>query len=274
MGLTILQLYITVYAIIFNMPNDKTGPLKPIKWYKDMASGKGRLEAEAFLVEGTRAINQVMSSNPDQIIEIVSTAELPPSCSSYSGRLVTERQLHSISSTKTPQSTIAVVRLPLDIYSDNLPEDTGTKILLLEDVQDPGNVGTLIRSAVALGFSGVILTEKCADPLSPKCIQSTAGTVLSLWIRRTPHYLELVGKLKSGGYFVVAADLRGEEDTRVLQQQDKLLLALGNEAAGLSKSLLNAANYRLRIPIVQGKAESLNVAACGAICMYLSYHIY
>jgi len=141
-------------------------------------------------------------------------------------------------------------------------------------VQDPGNVGTLIRSAVAFGFSGVILTEKCADALSPKCIQSTAGTVLSLWIRRTPQHLELVEKLKSGGYFVVAADLRGEEATQVLQQQDKLLLVLGNEAAGLSKSLLNAANYRLRIPIVKEKAESLNVAACGAICMYLSCRIY
>jgi len=107
------------------MPNDKTSPLKPIKWYKDLAAGKGRLEAKAFLVEGTRAINQVMSNNPDQIIEIVSTMELPPSYYSYSRRLVTERQLHSISSTKTPQSTIAVVRLPLDIYSDKLPEDTG-----------------------------------------------------------------------------------------------------------------------------------------------------
>ncbi|MCX6006477.1 MAG: RNA methyltransferase [Chloroflexi bacterium] len=252
------------------MPDDKTGPLKPIKWYKDLAAGKERLEAGAFLVEGTRAINQVTGSKPDEIIEILSTGNLSPAYSDYTVRVVTERQLHSISSTKTPQSTIAVVRLPLDIYSDHLPDYTGAKILLLEDIQDPGNVGTLIRSAVAFGFSGVILTEKCADPLSPKCIQSTAGTVLSLWIRRTSHYMELVEKLKLGGYFMVAADLRGEEDTTVLQQQDKLLLALGNEASGLSKSVLNAANYRLKIPIVQEKAESLNVAACGAICMYLS----
>ncbi len=252
------------------MPDDRTGPLKPIKWYKNLASSKERLEAKAFLVEGTRAINQVISSKPDEIIEILSTGDLPPAYSDYAVRVVTERQLHSISSTKTPQSTIAVVHLPLEIYTDHLPDDTGAKILLLEDIQDPGNVGTLIRSAVAFGFSGVILTEKCADPLSPKCIQSTAGTVLSLWIRRTPRYMELVEKLKTGGYFLIAADLRGEEDTTVLQQQDKLLLALGNEASGLSKSILNTVDYRLKIPIVQEKAESLNVAACGAICMYLS----
>ena len=253
------------------MPDDRTGPLKPIKWYKDLAAREGRLEAGAFLVEGTRAINQIMGNNPHEIIEILSNEDLPRAYRDYKVRIVTERQLHSISSTKTPQSIIAVVRMPPDIYSDHLPDNTGAKILLLEDVQDPGNVGTLIRSAVAFGFSGVILTEKCADPLSPKCIQSTAGTLLSLWIRRTSHYLELVEQLKHGGYFVVAADLRGEEDTTVLQQQDKLLLALGNEASGLSKSALNAADYRVKIPIAQGKAESLNVAACGAICMYLSY---
>jgi TrmH family RNA methyltransferase len=252
------------------MPDDRTGPLKPIQWYKDLAAREGRFEARAFLVEGTRAVNQIMGNNPHEIIEILCIDDLPPAYSDYKVRIVTERQLHSISSIKTPQSTIAVVRMPPDICSEHLPDTTGAKILLLEDIQDPGNVGTLIRSAVAFGFSGVILTEKCADPLSPKCAQSTAGTVLSLWIRKSPHYLELMEKLKYDGYFMIATDLRGKEDTTVLHKQEKLVLVLGNEASGLSKSVLNAANYRLKIPIAQGKAESLNVAACGAICMYLS----
>jgi TrmH family RNA methyltransferase len=252
------------------MPSDRTYPLKPIQWYKDLAAREGRIEARAFLVEGTRAMNQIMGNNPHEIIEILSTEDLPPAYMDYKVRIVTERQLHSISSTKTPQSTIAVVRMPLDIYSEHFPDTPGAKILLLEDIQDPGNTGTLIRSAVAFGFSGAILTEKCADPLSPKCVQSTAGTVLSLWIRRGPHYLEFIDKLKHAGYSVVAADLRGREDTTVLQKQGKLMLVLGNEASGLSESVLNAADYRLKIPIAQGKAESLNVAACGAICMYLS----
>ena len=160
----------------------------------------------------------------------------------------------------------------MDTYSDRLPDNTGAKILLLEDVQDPGNVGTLIRTAAAFDYSGVILTEKCADPLSPKCVQSTAGTVFSLWIRRTARYLELAEELKHSGYSLVAADLGGVEDTSVLQRRNKLLLALGNEASGLSDSVLNASDYRLRVPTIRGKAESLNVAACGAICMYLSYH--
>jgi len=256
------------------MPDDRTIVLKPIKWYKNLATRKGRLEAEAFLIEGDRTIKQIISSNPDDIIEIVSTEELSPFYHKYSKRLVTDSQLRSICSTKAPQGIIAVVRLPLDTYSDQLPDNIGAKILLLEDVQDPGNVGTLIRTAVAFDFSGVILTEKCADPLSPKCVQSTVGTVLSLWIRRTSRYLELVEELKHNGYSLVAADLGGAEDPSVLQCQNKLLLALGNEASGLSDSVLNASNHRLRVPTIQGKAESLNVAACGAICMYLSYHKY
>jgi TrmH family RNA methyltransferase len=252
------------------MPDD-TPALKPIKWYKNLATRKGRLEAKAFLVEGDRAIKQIISSNPDDIVEIVSTGELSPIYNQYPKRLVTDSQLCSICSTKTPQGIVAVVRLPLDTYSDQLPANTGAKILLLEDIQDPGNVGTLIRTAAAFDYSGIILTEKCANPLSPKCVQSTAGTVLSLWIRRTSRYLELVEELKQGGYSLVAADLAGAEDPSVLQCRNKLLLALGNEASGLSDFVLNASDHRLRVSTMRGKAESLNVAACGAICMYLSY---
>jgi len=250
--------------------NGETAPLKPLKWYKKLATRKGRLEAGAFLVEGDRAIKQIINSHPSEIIEILTTGEPPLTYHDYPGRLVTDSQLRSLCFTRTPQGTMAVVRLPLDTYSDQLPQNIGPKILLLEDIQDPGNVGTLIRTAAAFNFSGVILTEKCADPLSPKCVQSTAGTVLSVWLRRTSRYLELVEALKKNGYYLVAAELNGVEEPSILCRQDKLLLALGNEASGLSKPILNTSDYRLRIPTIREKAESLNVAACGAICMYLS----
>ena len=245
-------------------------PLKPLKWYKKLATKKGRLEAEAFLVEGDRAIKQIIGSSPDEIIEILTVEEPLPAYRNYAVRLVTESQLRSICLTRTPQGTMAVVRLPADMRSDCLPGDAGNKVLLLEDIQDPGNVGTLIRTAAAFDFSGVIMTENCADPLSPKCVQATAGTVLSVWLRRTRQYLELVRALRTGGYAIIAAELNGAAEPSVLRRRSKLLLALGNEAAGLSRALLDAADYRLRIPTVREKAESLNVAACGAICMYLS----
>jgi len=167
-------------------------------------------------------------------------------------------------------SALNIGNLPRNTFSDYLPETIGTKILFLEDIQDPGNVGTLIRSAAAFNFSGVILSSKCADPLSQKCVQSTAGAVLSVWIRKTASYLELLKQLKNNGYSLIAADLKGMKDTSILYNQNKLLLALGNEASGLSESVLNTSKHRFQIPIIRQQAESLNVAVCGAICMYLS----
>jgi TrmH family RNA methyltransferase len=244
--------------------------LRPLNWYRKLVQRKERLKAGAFLIEGARAISQVIENHPDEILEILAVEEPPPAYRRYPVRQVTESQFRSISRAKTPQGIAAVIRLPLEIYSAGLPEQVSGKVLLMEDIQDPGNVGTLIRTAAAFDYSGVIMTESCADPFSPKCIQSTAGSVLSLWLRRTDRYLELTGELKKNGYELAAAELGGDAGPEVLRGREKLLLALGNEAAGLSPELLETADYRFRLPTVSSKAESLNVAACGAICIYLS----
>ncbi len=248
-------------------------PQKPLKWYRNLATRKGRLEAGAFVVEGNRAINQIIASRPGEIIEILAVEEPPPPYRNYAMRLLTEKQFAYVSSNRTPQGIMAVVRMPVDIYSGHLPDDAGSKILLLEDVQDPGNVGTLIRTAAAFNFSGVVLTEKCADPLAPKCVQASAGAILSLWLRKSAQYLEIASNLRKRNFPLIAADLKGTAEPSILSHQSRLILALGNEAAGLSQALLEMADYRVRIPTAREKAESLNVAACGAICMYLSPQI-
>jgi len=252
------------------MKDYSSRPLKPLKWYKDLSSHRGRLAAGAFLVESPRAIDQVARSSPGSIMEILYMGEPPSICNKYPSRLLTDSQMHAISAARTSQGIMAVGRLPADIDSDRLPIEAGRRILLLEDIQDPGNVGTLIRTAAAFDYSGAILTEKCADPFSPKCVQSTAGSILSLWIRKTAGYHALVDKLKKGGYSLVAADLHGTEGPAGLHRLDKLVLALGNEAVGLSDALLKKSDHRIKISMAASKAESLNVAACGAICMYLS----
>ena len=244
--------------------------LKPLKWYKSLSTRKGRLSSGAFLVEGERAVNQVIAARPGDIEEILIINDIPSLYKGFSTRSLTESQFNTISSTRTPQGIAAVVKSPPDIYTSNLPLEIGDRILLMEDIQDPGNAGTLIRTAAAFGYSGVIMTEKSADPLSPKCVQSTAGSILSVWIRRTSGYMEIVRKLKERGYAVIVADLAGTEDSSALKGRKKLLLSLGNEASGLSGELLEYSDYRIHIPTVRNKAESLNVAACGAICMYLS----
>lgn len=245
-------------------------PLKPLKWYRSLATRKGRLEAEAFVVEGEKAIRQILTTHPKNIVEILTTDKPSPVYRNYPVRSLTESQFNSICRTKTPQGILAVVRLPADTYTSSLPEDISGKVLLLEDIQDPGNAGTLIRTAAAFDFNGIIMTENCADPFSPKCLQATAGAVLSLWIRRTPDYLQLADSLRNSGYTLIAAEVNGKERPSVLSRHEKLLLALGNEAAGLSEALLDKADYRVGLPTAREKAESLNVAVCGAILMYLS----
>ncbi len=247
-----------------------TRPLKPLKWYQTLAAEKGRREAGVFLVEGERAIRQIADAAPDEIVEVLCSKEPPVDWPAFPVREVTAQQFHRISNAVTPQGTMAVVRLPQGTYADTLPRGLGGRVLLLEDVQDPGNVGTLIRTAAAFDYAGVILSERCADPFSPKSVQASAGAVLSLRLRRTGRYLELAAKLRDGGCPVVAADLNGADDPQVLRESDSLVLALGNEAAGLSGAVLDISDHRVRVPIAREKAESLNVAATGAICMYLS----
>jgi TrmH family RNA methyltransferase len=244
--------------------------VKSLKWYKSLSAREGRTEAGAFLVEGQRAIDQLIKSSPGSIAEILYAGEQPSMYAAYGLRPLSHIQMQSISSAVTSQGIMAVVSLPSDTYSDHLPRDTGSKILVLEDIQDPGNVGTLIRTAAAFDFSGVILTEKCADPFSPKCVQSAAGSSLSMWIRRSTTYIDLVDELKKQGYPLLATDLLGTEEPSVLRGLDRFMLALGNEAAGLSDALLDKSDHTIKIAITGAKAESLNVAACGAICMYLS----
>ncbi len=245
-------------------------PLKPLAWYKKLTTKKGRLASGAFLVEGQRAIEQIHHRQPEAIQELLTTSDGPQIGWPYPCRRLNESQIRSICHTKTPQGIVAVVRLPMQTYEQQLPPSCGAKLLFLENIQDPGNVGTLIRTAAAFQFTGVILTEKCADPFAPKCVQASAGAMLSLWIRRTEQGLDLVAQLQQRGYALVAATLEGQSDPATLYGPERLILALGNEGAGLSPAVRQAAQDQFAIPIDRHGSESLNVAASGAICMYLS----
>jgi TrmH family RNA methyltransferase len=182
-------------------------------------------------------------------------------------RRLSSSQFRSAVNSKNPQGIAAVVAIPQHSFSAKLPENPGSRILLFDDIQDPGNTGSLIRTGVALGFDGVLMTEKCADPFSPKCVQASAGTVLSLWVRRCCKCEDMVKQLVVSGYSLIAADMQGIPplSTKV---NPPLILALGNEGNGISEKFRKMASLSVCIPIAKNRAESLNVAAAGAICMY------
>jgi TrmH family RNA methyltransferase len=242
-----------------------------VKRYKALADKKGRAGSGLFLVEGPRAVRQVLTSRPEAVVEVIATAEHASHFEGVPLRPATQSQLDGICHTKTPQGAVAVVHQPDHVYEDQMPDAPGPRVLLLEEIQDPGNVGALIRTAAAFDYSLVILSDGCADPLSPKSVQASSGTVLSVEIRRTSAYLNLARALRDHGYVVAVADVRGDDAPPRLREPEQLVFALGNEAAGPTADLLALADHHIRIPIQEQRAESLNVAACGAIGMYLSF---
>lgn len=243
--------------------------LKPIKWYTSLADSKVRRHEGVFLVEGHRSIEQIALVDRKQIVEILCLKENAAQFPDISHRIITAAQRDSIAQSQTPQGVLAVVRIPDGCYGSELPLQTGNRIVVLEDVQDPGNVGTLIRTAAALGFDGVLLTDKCSDPLSPKAAQASAGTLFSLWWRKTAIALDLIDQLIARDFLLYVTVADKGTDIALEKIPKKILLALGNEAHGVSPQMLSRAYIRCTIPINSAYAESLNVAVAGGIAMFL-----
>ncbi len=242
--------------------------LKPLKWYKSLRSAKGRHEAQAFIVEGRKAIEQIIKHNPKGLLELIVRNDKKEEYHHFpSAHIIGDRQFQAVATSKSPQGIIAVMALPQNYMDNVLPPKSGSRILMLESIQDPGNVGTLIRTAAALDFSGIILSPDCADPFSPKAIQSAAGATFSLWLRKHSEYPQMMKTLQKEGFSLIAADINGSEkltDPGIRKQ----VLLLGNEGQGLSDTMLTMADEILTIPFNKNAVESLNVAIAGALCMY------
>ena len=228
------------------------------------------------MIDGTRSVDHVLTHRRQSVRELLCVEETAqsyqPQSSDIPIRIVSEAHMNTISPSRTPQGVCALVRIPDDVYTSKIPEastETNGRILLLEHVQDPGNVGTLIRTAAAFGFDGVIMSGLCADPFSPKAVQSTAGSILSLWIRRGNGYLQMIADLKTRGCKLTAADLNGDELQLQENRDGPRILALGSEGSGLSVDVINMSDRRVRIPISESGAESLNVAVAGGILMFV-----
>ena len=173
--------------------------------------------------------------------------------------------MKALSDVETHQGSIALVDRPR--FTDDWLREEHAFILILDGLQDPGNVGTLFRTAEAAGVSGVLLTRGCADPLSPKALRASAGSAF-----RLPHVLDLgvhdlLDRLPRG--LLLAAAVVGEGSTSLFDAPLVLpmAIALGSEGSGLDPRIEARASHRVRIPNAKN-VESLNVAAAGAIVMF------
>ena len=176
---------------------------------------------------------------------------------------VSEEILRDLADTQTPQGIVAVIQKE----EVGLPDLHQGKYLFLEDVQDPGNVGTMIRTADAAGFTGVIVSDKSADIYSLKTLRSMQGSHFHLPIYRMP-LTSFVEEAKKSDLPILATTLsRDSKDYRELSSLENFVLVMGNEGQGISSVMAESADQLVHIGM-KGRAESLNVAVAAGILMF------
>ena len=231
--------------------------------------GKARRETGLFLAEGEHMAGEALKEAQARTLLITQGRE-----ERYSALIgqaekqgvpvqpVSEGVMAAICDVKTPQGAAAVC--PLPELSRTL---TAQVIVALEDVQDPGNVGTILRTLDALGFGGVLLTPGCADPFSPKALRASMGAVFRVPVAQTEDMGESLTKYHALGYVSMAGTLDGQPFYERPRDPEKTLLLIGNEGAGLSDRVKSLAGQRVKLPM-RGGAESLNAAVACAVMLY------
>ncbi|WP_330181811.1 RNA methyltransferase [Nocardia sp. NBC_01503] len=187
--------------------------------------------------------------------------------------LVSERAAEALGETVTPPGLVAVCR-QVDVPLTDILATTPSLLAVPVGMSDPGNAGTLIRVADAVGANGVVLAGDSVDPHNGKCVRASAGSVFHLPIARERDADQVLTALESAGITILATTAKGEVD---LDEADDILRGpvawlFGNEAHGLDRAVADRATHRLRIPI-HGRAESLNLAAAASICLYASARV-
>lgn len=189
--------------------------------------------------------------------------------------IVSDSVFREVSQTVTPQGVLAVVRQPeyslASILCDaNGCEKNQLRLLLLEDLRDPGNLGTILRTAEGAGMDGVILSAESVDVFNPKVIRATMGAIYRLPFFYAASFTDLLGTLKEHGISIFAAHLAGSQEYDTVRYPKKTAIMIGNEANGLSEQATQLSDARIRIPM-EGAVESLNAGVAAAILMYELY---
>ena len=180
--------------------------------------------------------------------------------------VVTEEQMKKLTDTVTPQGILCVVRQPSYTMEDIINHPGHRLLMILEDIQDPGNLGTIFRTAEGAGASGIIMTKGCADLFNPKVVRSTMGSIYRVPFFVTDDIEQTISLVKNAQIEVFAAHLKGEHFYDEIEYKDAAFL-IGNEGRGLKDSTASLADTYIKIPM-SGELESLNASMAAGILMY------
>jgi RNA methyltransferase, TrmH family len=239
-----------------------------------LARARERRETGLFLVEGVRGAEDLLASSIVPRVAVISPSlEDTPRGRVLAERLraamrtelVSEHELQGIADAETPQGVVVAAEIPRRELSDIAPAAT-CMLTVLDAVQDPGNFGTIVRSADAFGAAAVVTLPGTVDPWNPKAVRSAAGSSLRVPIVDTT-IDALVPFLRNHGFLFIGADVGGA-DISTLAPEPSIALVLGNEGAGLSEATRASLDGAVSVPIL-GHAESLNVGVAAGILMYM-----
>ncbi|MBU9725379.1 TrmH family RNA methyltransferase [Diplocloster modestus] len=228
-----------------------------------------RNEEGVFVVEGFKMVKEAPR---DRIVKayVSASALADSSCQALLADLsfeaVEDQVFTQMSDTQTPQGILAVIKRQ-EPDPDQLLEQTDPFLLLIENLQDPGNLGTMIRTAEGAGVTGILISRESVDLYNPKTIRSTMGSIYRVPVHIADSLTGLIPLLHQRGIRTYAAHLRGTESYTDADYQKGTAFLIGNEGNGLTEELADAADQYIRIPM-EGQVESLNAAMAAGILMY------
>lgn len=238
-----------------------------------LQKAKSRKEKKLFVVEG---IKMFLEAPEERIVKVYAAEsfgkEMPPACkeklAALAGRFetVADDIFRKMSDTKTPQGILCVVRQS-EYSQEEMLEADAPLLVLLEDIQDPGNLGTMFRAGEGAGVTGIVMSGGTADIYNPKTIRSTMGSVYRMPFLYVEDLTETIGKLQEKGITVYAAHLQGAKIYDECGYRGKTAFLIGNEANGLRDKTAACADVSVKIPM-EGKVESLNAAVAASVLLF------
>lgn len=244
-----------------------------IKWLQSLLKkSKNRKEEKLFTIEGIRLFQET----PKELIQEIYVAEsaennLQSRLSGLKYEVVSDNIFAMISDTKTPQGILAVVKQPQHTLQEILKEKA--LLLILEDLQDPGNLGTIMRTAEGAGVDGILMTKGCVDIYNPKVVRSTMGSIYRMpfvYLEDEEQFLEVFRQLKEKQITTYGAALMESKDYCEYSYKKGTAFVIGNEGNGLSERALGLCERYVRIPMC-GQLESLNAAMAAGILVYEAF---
>jgi TrmH family RNA methyltransferase len=263
-----------------------------VKAVRQLARRSSRQRTRLFLAEGPQAVREALAMSqgaqpPDGagsagvVTELFVTAEARARHDELAAQAVAQgvpvlavsgQVMAELAQTVTPQGLLAVCRF-IDIPLDRLTAAAPGLVVLLANVRDPGNAGTVLRTADAAGADGVIFSDASVDPYNSKCVRASAGSLFHLPVVAGSPLRQAAAALRGAGLQVLAAEGGASRELDELESDGALgrptAWLFGNEAWGLPADLLALADEAVAVPIY-GRAESLNLAAAAAVCLYAS----